>query len=231
MIAGALEQRVHPVERIVHAAAPVVGRLRPFVNHGSGEFQVGGNLLGCFLFKHLAEQFVGFHGATMRNCRRLGKREAQFRFSWEIVSACQRGIRFDGRHETVGGAPSELCRRTRTAHRSERRLAAGFARPFRQNGGKEATECDDRELISRSQTGAPGGRAFRSERGALLCESLSATNASSWRHAGRAVSRQEHAERMLCAPEWADAPFCLTACHAGGFGALIMLRNQHRAGL
>jgi len=38
----------------------------------------------------------------------------------------------------------------------ERRLAAGFARPFRQSGWKKATVCDHRELISRSQTGAPG---------------------------------------------------------------------------
>jgi len=34
----------------------------------------------------------------------------------------------------------------RTVHRSERRLAAGFERPFRQNGWKDATLCDGREL-------------------------------------------------------------------------------------
>ena len=38
----------------------------------------------------------------------------------------------------------------------ERRLAAGFGRPFRPNGWKGTTVCDHRELISRSQTGAPG---------------------------------------------------------------------------
>ena len=45
---------------------------------------------------------------------------------------------------------------SRKKHSSERRSETGFARPFRQNGWKEASVCDNRKLMSRSQTGAPG---------------------------------------------------------------------------
>jgi len=77
MIAGALEQRFNAVQRIFDAAAFAFARLRPLVNHGGGEFEIGGDLFGRLLFKDVAEQFVGLHGVKMGKCGRLGKREAR----------------------------------------------------------------------------------------------------------------------------------------------------------
>ena len=39
-----------------------------------------------------------------------------------------------------------FCHSSRTVRRAERRLEAGFGRECMQEGGKEATVCDDREI-------------------------------------------------------------------------------------
>ena len=75
-VAGALVKCLDAVQRVFNAAAAVVGRLRPLVNHGRGEFEVGGDFLGRLLVEDFVEQFMGFHGVKMGKCGRLGKREA-----------------------------------------------------------------------------------------------------------------------------------------------------------
>jgi len=77
LVAGALVERLDAVERIADARACVARRLRPFVNHGGREVEVGGDFLGRFLVEDFAEQFVGLHDATMRKRRNFGKREAR----------------------------------------------------------------------------------------------------------------------------------------------------------
>jgi hypothetical protein len=81
-VAGAAEQRLDAVQRILDAAALGFARLRPFVNHGGGEFEVGGNFLRCFGIEDFAEQFVGFHDEKMGKCGGLGKREAMLECGW-----------------------------------------------------------------------------------------------------------------------------------------------------
>jgi len=76
VVAGALEERLDAVQWVFNAAALVLRRLRPFVDHGGRELEVGGDFLGRFLVEDGAEQFVGFHGATMRKPRNFGKSEA-----------------------------------------------------------------------------------------------------------------------------------------------------------
>ena len=51
MILGALKEGLDSVERVFHSGAAFAGRLGPFVDHGGGEFQVGGNLLGRLFLK------------------------------------------------------------------------------------------------------------------------------------------------------------------------------------
>src|SRR6516164_9172237 len=74
LVTGALVKGLDAVERIVDAAA-VCRRLRPFVNHRRGKFEVAGNFLRRFLIKYFAEQFVRFHGATMRKSMLVGKHQ------------------------------------------------------------------------------------------------------------------------------------------------------------
>jgi len=77
VVAGALEQRFNAVERIAGAAARgVVRRLGPFINHGKGQAEVGGDLFGGLLVEDLAQQFIGMHGQTMEKRGGVGKREA-----------------------------------------------------------------------------------------------------------------------------------------------------------
>jgi hypothetical protein len=97
LVAGALHERLDAVEGIFHAAARrVARRLRPFVDHGGREFEVGGNFLGRFFLKDFAQQFVGFHAATMPKAQILasGKR---LQILGEIVNATRGGMRFNGR--------------------------------------------------------------------------------------------------------------------------------------
>ena len=66
MVARALEQGFDAVER-VGGAAPggVIRGLRPLIDHGQGEAEVGGDLFGGLFVKNLAEELVGLHGETM----------------------------------------------------------------------------------------------------------------------------------------------------------------------
>ena len=74
VVPGAGEQGFNSVKRIAGAAAgSMIGRLSPFVNHGQGEAEVGGDLFGRLFLENLAQQFVGLHGQTMGNRRNLGK--------------------------------------------------------------------------------------------------------------------------------------------------------------
>lgn len=75
MVAGALEKRLDAVKRVFNAAAFAGAGLGPFVNHGRGKFEVGGNLFGRLLVKYFAEQFMRFHAGTMKNRAQIGKRE------------------------------------------------------------------------------------------------------------------------------------------------------------
>lgn len=75
VVAGALDERLDAVEGIVNAAAGGVG-FAPFVDHGGGEFEVGGDFLVLLFFKDFAEEFVGLHGLKMLKRGIVGKREA-----------------------------------------------------------------------------------------------------------------------------------------------------------
>jgi hypothetical protein len=76
-VAGALDERLDAVERIVNSAAGLVlGGFGPFVDDGGGQADVSGDLFGRGLVKNFAEQFVGLHGVKMVKRRKLGKREA-----------------------------------------------------------------------------------------------------------------------------------------------------------
>src|SRR5271169_2393707 len=83
-IAGALVERLDAVKRVLDAAAFAFARLRPFVDHGGREREVGGNFLGRFLLQDFAKQFVRFHGVTMPSSEILASRK-RFRISCEII--------------------------------------------------------------------------------------------------------------------------------------------------
>lgn len=75
-VIGRTEQRINAVERIGGAAAGgFVRRFRPFVDHGQGKIQVGGNLLGARALQDFAQNFMGMHGGKMRRGPEVGKRE------------------------------------------------------------------------------------------------------------------------------------------------------------
>ncbi len=90
MVAGALEQRFNAIERILNAATAICRGLGPLINHGRGKIEVGGNLLGRLFVKNLAEQFVGFHAAKMKELAPLGKLKAPGR--WAVAAAFSRAL-------------------------------------------------------------------------------------------------------------------------------------------
>lgn len=74
LVAGAAEKGVHAVQRVAGATAGgVVGRLRPFVNHGQGKAKIGGHLFGCGFLEDFAEQLMRLHSATMGKSGEIGK--------------------------------------------------------------------------------------------------------------------------------------------------------------
>ena len=86
VVAGAGQQGFDAVERVAGAAARgVVRRFGPFINHGKGQADVGGDLFGGLLVEDLAQQFVGMHGQTMEKRGVLGKREARLEFKLQLV--------------------------------------------------------------------------------------------------------------------------------------------------
>src|SRR6266576_3090440 len=71
----AAQQGFDAVQRIGAAAAGAIVRLGPLVNHRERKAEVGGDLFGAGLLKHLAKHFVSLHGASMKSTARVGKTE------------------------------------------------------------------------------------------------------------------------------------------------------------
>ena len=58
-VVGALNERVHAVERVRAAAAGgLIVRLGPLVNHRERKAEAGGDLLGTGLLEDFAQKFV-----------------------------------------------------------------------------------------------------------------------------------------------------------------------------
>jgi hypothetical protein len=77
VITSASQQGFDAVERVTGAAAGgVIRRFSPFIDHGEGQAEIGGDLFGRLFLENLAQQLVGLHGQTMKKSGPIGKSEA-----------------------------------------------------------------------------------------------------------------------------------------------------------
>jgi len=76
-IIGAMQKGVDTVKGIGASAAGDLRRFGPFINHGQGKTQFGGDLLGTTLLEDFPQDLVRLHEITMGKGQRLGKAEAE----------------------------------------------------------------------------------------------------------------------------------------------------------
>jgi hypothetical protein len=67
-VLGGIDECFDPVEGVGGAAAVAIAGLGPFIDHGEGEVEVGGDLLDAAFGEHFTQQFVGIHRWSIIVC-------------------------------------------------------------------------------------------------------------------------------------------------------------------
>lgn len=157
LVVGALEQRFDAIERIGSAAAGnILGRLRPLIDHGERQIEIGGDLLGAGFVEHLAQQLVGMHESKMQKRLLLGKTEGAKQgrrpacpasreatsVDWPYARACRRS---PGRRDACPTLTAGLRLRRETHHQIEARRQFPNARTFERI--KRHRHCVARLLV------------------------------------------------------------------------------------